>query len=120
MVLLYFAMCARAHSLEQKICELLREETVTASRAETNAPHEKQRTMSALTAARADILARISFTSLIVPRRWWLNRAIAFNTYTMKAKTKRARTNLKMKPNLPPHLTILGCSGPWLSVVLGF
>src|SRR5215470_20391165 len=80
LVLLYFAMCARAHSLEQKVCELLREETVTASRAETKAPQERQRTIFALTAG--DTFSRISFTSLIVPRRWWLRRAIAFNTYT--------------------------------------
>jgi len=36
----YFAMCARAHSPEQKNCDLLREETVTASREEMNAPQE--------------------------------------------------------------------------------
>src|SRR5262245_48874905 len=98
MVLLYFATCARAHSFEQKVWDLLREEMVTASRAETKAPHEIQRTIFALTAG--DTFSRISFTSLIVPRRLWLRRAIAFNTYTTKAKTRRMRTNLKMKPNL--------------------
>jgi hypothetical protein len=73
-------MCARAHSPEQKTSDLLREEMVTASREETKAPQERQRTISALAAGRPDTFSRISFTSLIVPRRWWLKRAIAFNT----------------------------------------
>ena len=65
----YLAMCALAHSPEQKNFDLLREETVTASLEEMNAPQERHRTMSALTCDRPPALSRISFTSLIVPRR---------------------------------------------------
>jgi hypothetical protein len=93
-------MCDRAHSLEQNFCELPRKDKVTASRADTKAPHEKQRTISALTPARPDTVSRISFTSLIVERRRWLKRAIAFNTYTTKANTRSIRTDLKINPNL--------------------
>jgi hypothetical protein len=93
-------MCDRAHSLEQKFCELLREETVTASRADTKDPQEEQRTISALTLPRPDTVSRISFTSLIVARRRWLKRAIAFITYTTKANTRSIKTNFKIKPNL--------------------
>jgi hypothetical protein len=80
MVPLYFAMCARAHALEQKACDLLREETVNASREEMKAPQDWHRTMSSVALPRPAALSRISFTSLIVPRRRWLNRAIAFKT----------------------------------------
>jgi hypothetical protein len=66
-------MCALAQALEQKACDLLREETVTASREETKAPQERHRTMSSLGCVavrpRPYALSRISFTSLIVPRK---------------------------------------------------
>jgi hypothetical protein len=64
----HFAMCACAQSREQNICERPREEIVTASRDETNAPQDAHRTISALAAGRP-ARSRISFTSLIVPRK---------------------------------------------------
>jgi hypothetical protein len=73
-------MCARAHSPEQKFFDLFREVMVTASRADTKAPQEKQRIISALTPPRPETFSPISFTSLIVARSRWLNRAIAFKT----------------------------------------
>jgi hypothetical protein len=76
----YFAMYDLAHSPEQKIMELLREDIVTASREETKAPQVAHLTISAFAALRPPISSRTSLRSFIVSRRRWLNRAIAFMT----------------------------------------
>jgi len=88
--------CFVRQSWEQKLCARPRPEIVNASRDETNAPQAEHRTISAA------------------------GCPLTFITYTIKLKTIRMMTHLKMKPTgcLPQlYFGFFGSSGPWLSIV---
>jgi hypothetical protein len=76
----YLSTLDRIHSGEQKVRADFRDETETASRDMTKAPHAAHRTISVLATARPLTSSRRFLKSLIVPRSRWERRAIDLKT----------------------------------------